>query len=278
MKSSPLVWFITGVSQGLGRELVRAALERGDSVIGTSRTPQKVAAAFPNNSERLLVLPMDLKDSVSIEKTVKTATSHFGHIDMLVNNAGYGLFGAAEETNDTEALDLFQINFFGLMRVTRAVLPHFRKRRSGHIINISSISGLIAWSGASIYNASKFAVEGFSETLAEEIAPFGISVTIVEPGGFRTNFFGAPLKFSSTIIDDYTGTDADRRHFNKTRNEELPGNPTLGAQAIIQAVTSENPPLHLLLGEGAYQAATQKLDSLRHDFETWKDVTLSTDF
>ena len=278
MKSSPLVWFITGASQGFGLELVRAALQRGDSVVATSRTPKKLEEIFPNTSDRLLALALDLHDPAAIEKAAASALSKFGQIDFLVNNAGYGLLGTVEEASDAEVLEQFQINFFGLLRVTRAVLPHFRERRSGHIVNISSMCGLTAWGGSGIYSATKFAVEGLSETLAEEVAPFGIRVMLVEPGGFRTNFLGDSLKLASNVIDDYTGTDADLRDWSKNRHGKQSGDPALAAQAIIKAITSEKPPLHLLLGRDAYEEVTKKLDTLHHEIEEWRDMTLSMDF
>lgn len=278
MKTQPLIWFITGTSQGFGLELVRAALERGDSVIATSRDPEKVKATFSNVIGRLLTLQVDLTNSDEMKKAVDIAIATFGKIDVLINNAGYGLFGAMEEASEKEISDLFQINLFSLVRMTQAVLPHFRKQRSGHIVNVSSMWGLVAAAGASIYNATKFAVEGLSQALAKEVNPLGIGVTIVEPGGFRTHFLKeSSVVFSSTVIDDYTKTSGALRVWGKKGDGTQRGNPKLAAEAIIKAVTSENPPLHLLLGPDAYQATMQHLEIQRREFEAWRELTYSTD-
>lgn len=278
MKSTSLVWFITGTSQGFGLELVRAALERGDKVIATSRTPEKIQAVFPNLEEQLLVLSVDLTDGVQVKEAVATALAQFGHVDVLVNNAGHGLLGAIEESDETEILELFQINLFALMRVTKAFLPHFRERKSGQIVNLSSIAGLTVLSpGLGIYNATKFAVEGLSQALAQELAPFGIGVTIVEPGRFRTNFLGDSLATSPKNIDAYAPLREKMSTQRETGHQSQPGNPALGAAAIIKAVTSEHPPLHLLLGSDAYEAAMKQVHALKSEFEVWKELTFSTD-
>ncbi len=276
--SSPRVWFITGTSQGFGQELVRAALERGDSVVATSRTPQKVEANFLKYTEQLLPLQLDLNDVSQIEKAVAAAIAKFGHIDVLVNNAGYGFIGAVEEASEAEISNLFQINFFGLLRVTKAILPHFRERRGGHIVNLSSIAGLTGFAGFGIYNATKFAVEGMSQALAQEVALLGIHVTLVEPGGFRTGFLGkSSLNMASNVIGDYQPTAGATRLWQKHDGKQL-GDPVLGAHAIIQAVTSEHPPLHLLLGRDACERAAKHIQSLTQEFEQWREVSCSTDF
>lgn len=276
--SRKLVWMITGTSQGFGNELVRAALKRGDSVIATSRNPQKVGAAFPDAADRLLAVPMDLRDPAQITGAVRAGLKRFGRIDVLVNNAGYGLIGAVEEASDAEIAKVHETNVFGLLRVTRAVLPHFRERRSGHVVNFSSISGLIGMPGFGIYNSTKFAVEGLSEALAHEVAPLGIHVTIVEPGPFRTDFLASSLALAEKTLADYDPTSGRTRAAATERNGNQPGDPVRAAEAIIQAVTSEHPPLHLLLGRFAYDHATAKLDNLRREFEAWREVTLGADF
>jgi len=276
--NSPLVWFITGTSRGFGHEIVRAALRRGDSVIATSRKPQQVAAEFPEASDRLLALAMDLRDPAQISRAVQAGLARFKRIDVLVNNAGHGLIGAVEEANDDEISSVHETNVFGLLRVTRAVLPHFRERRSGHVVNLSSISGLVGIPGFGIYNSTKFAVEGLSEALAQEVAPLGIRVTIVEPGPFRTDFLGGSLALTRRTLADYDQTSGRTRVGATERNGNQPGDPARAAEAIIKAVTSENPPLHLLLGHFAYDRATAKLDNLRQEFETWREVTLGADF
>jgi NAD(P)-dependent dehydrogenase (short-subunit alcohol dehydrogenase family)/cytochrome b561 len=272
------VWMITGASQGFGQELVRAALQRGDSVIATSRHPQKVVTAFKEASDRLLAVSMDLRDPTQIAAAVATALARFGRIDVLVNNAGHGLLGAVEEASDAEIATVYETNVFGLLRVTHAVLPHFRERRRGHVVNLSSIGGLIGIPGFGIYNSTKFAVEGLSEALAKEVAPLGIRVTIVEPGPFRTNFLAGSLTIAGRKLSDYDQTSGRARAGAVERNGNQPGDPLRAAEAIIKAVTSPNPPLHLLLGKLAYDTATAKLDNLRKEFETWREVTLSTDF
>jgi NAD(P)-dependent dehydrogenase (short-subunit alcohol dehydrogenase family) len=272
------VWFITGTSHGFGRELVRAVLERGDKVVATSRDPSQVASAFGETPERLLAVPLDLRDEGQITAKVAEAVRHFGRIDVLVNNAGHGLLGAVEESTDEEVRNVFETNVFGLLRVTRAVLPYLRKQRSGHIVNLSSIGGLAAWPGWGIYSATKFAVEGLSEALAMEVEPLGIHVTIVEPGPFRTGFLGTSLPVTRRIISDYDATAGRTRNWRNENDGAQQGDPARGAQAIVDTVTSANPPLHLLLGADAYDRAMQKLDLLRGEFEAWHDVAFSTDF
>ena len=272
------VWFITGTSQGFGRELVRAALERGDSVVATSRNPRSVAAAFPKAADRLLAVAMDLRDAAQISDVVKEAIARFGRVDILVNNAGYGITGAVEEASEKEISAVYETNVFGLLRVTRAVLPHMRKRRSGHIVNLSSIGGLTGLPGWGIYNSTKFAIEGLSEALAAELAPLGIGVTIVEPGPFRTDFLGGSLVKTANTLPDYAATAGKTRTSADERNGKQQGDPVAAADAIVQAVTSPNPPLHLLLGKFAYERFNQKLSELRNEMDAWREVGLSTDF
>jgi NAD(P)-dependent dehydrogenase (short-subunit alcohol dehydrogenase family) len=272
------VWFITGTSQGFGRELVRAALQRGDSVIATSRNPQAVAAAFSSAADRLLAVSLDLRNTAQISSVVERVIARFGRIDVLVNNAGYGVTGAVEEASEKEIAALYETNVFGLLRVTRAILPYLRKQRGGHIVNLSSIGGLTGMPGWGIYNSTKFAVEGLSEALAAELAPLGIGVTIVEPGPFRTDFLGGSLVKAANTLPDYEATAGKTRSGTVERNGKQQGDPALAADAIVQAVTSPNPPLHLLLGKFAYERFNQKLDAFRDEMETWHELTLSTDF
>jgi len=276
--SSTLVWFITGTSQGFGNELVRAALRRGDSVVATSRQPEKVAASFNGDSGRLLAIPLDLRSEALVSAGVDAAIKRFGRIDVLVNNAGHGLLGAVEEATDAEVAGVFETNVFGLLRVTRAVLPYLRKQRSGHIVNLSSIGGLVGLPGWGIYNSTKFAVEGLSEALAQELAPLGIRVTIVEPGPFRTDFLGGSLAATKQKLADYEESAGKTRKYAIERDGAQPGDPALAAEAIIKAVTAENPPLHLLLGAFAYERAGAKLDEMKKEFAAWRDVALSTDY
>jgi NAD(P)-dependent dehydrogenase (short-subunit alcohol dehydrogenase family) len=271
-------WLITGTSQGFGRDLVQAALDRGDNVVATSRSPGKVKEFFPGAGERLHTAAMDLQDNKQIESVVAAAIQRFGGIDVLVNNAGHGLLGAIEEANDADIARVFETNVFGLIRVTRAVLPGMRKQRRGNIVNLSSVGGLVGLPGWGIYNATKFAVEGLSEALALEVAPLGIRVTIVEPGPFRTNFLGDSLEWTAGKIADYEQTAGKTRDYQKQFDGTQAGDPVRGAKAIVDAVTSKNPPLHLLLGAIAHQRVVGKLDSMRKEIDAWKEVTLATDF
>jgi NAD(P)-dependent dehydrogenase (short-subunit alcohol dehydrogenase family) len=276
--TKPLVWFITGTSQGFGRELVRAALQRGDSVIATSRNPQTVKSAFPDEGNRLLAVSLDLRDEKQIASTIEESFARFGHIDVLVNNAGHGLTGAVEEASNAEISKVFEINVFGLLRVTRAVLPYFRKQECGHIVNLSSIGGLVGLPGWGIYNATKFAVEGLSEALAVEAAPLGIGVTLVEPGPFRTDFLGGSLAATAKVLPDYKETAGQTRAATTTRHGNQPGDPAAAAAAIVKAVTSPKPPLHLLLGSFAYERFNTKLDAFKQEIAAWRETTLGTDY
>jgi len=276
--NSTQTWLITGTSQGFGRDLVRAALDRGDNVVATSRSPEKVRETFVGAGVRLHATAMDFSNPEQIAIAVDSAIQRFGRIDVLINNAGHGLLGAVEEASDVETAKVFEINVFGLLRVTRAVLPHMRRQRSGHIVNLSSIGGLVGLPGWGIYNATKFAIEGLSEALAQEVAPLGIGVTIVEPGPFRTDFLGGSLTMVEAHLPDYDATAGKTRTYQKENDGSQAGDPARGAKAIVDAVVGKNPPLHLLLGALAYQRATAKVDSLRAEFEAWRDVTLATDF
>jgi NAD(P)-dependent dehydrogenase (short-subunit alcohol dehydrogenase family) len=277
-KTKSLVWFVTGTSQGFGYELVRAALQRGDSVVATSRQPEKVVAAFKNDSARLMAIPLDLRSEASISTGVEAAIKRFGKIDVLVNNAGHGMLGAVEEVTDAEVLSVYETNVFGLLRLTRAVLPHLRQRKSGHIVNLSSIGGLVGLPGWGIYCSTKFAVEGLSEALAQEVAPLGIKVIVVEPGPFRTYFLGTSLTTAKNKFPDYDQTAGRTRSAAPERNGNQPGDPVLAVEAIINAVLSENPPLHLILGAFAFEKANAKLDVLKQEFADWREVALSTDY
>lgn len=271
------VWFITGTSQGFGKELVRLLLERGDYVIATSRTPEKLLVDFPDAKDHLLVLQLDIRDSDQVRAAVEQGIKHYGHIDVLVNNAGYGLFGAIEEVSDKEIADIFEINVFGLLRVTRAVLPHMRARQKGFIVNISSIAGLVGTVGAGIYCATKFAVTGLSESLELEVAPLGIRVMVVEPGPFRTEFLGNSLVVTKNVLPGYESTAGKSREYAVSNDKKQKGDPYVGAKIMIEAVYSEKPPLHLLLGSLAYERMNRKFDTLHQDMDTWKEKSLLSD-
>jgi NAD(P)-dependent dehydrogenase (short-subunit alcohol dehydrogenase family) len=275
---SDKIWFITGCSTGFGRQLAQQVLERGDRAALTARSPSQLEDFTAQFGERALVLPLDVTKEAMIKQAITDAEAQFGRIDVLVNNAGYGYFSAIEEGEDIEIRRQFETNVFGLFTLTRHVLPGMRERRSGHIVNVSSIGGLMAFAATGYYHASKFAVEGFSESLSMEVAPLGIKVTIVEPGRFRTDWAGRSIIESKTTIEDYAETAGARRAAARAYSGSQPGDPARGAAAIIAAVDSENPPLRLLLGTDAYQLALSRLDDLRGNFEKWKDLTTGTDF
>ena len=273
------IWLVTGVSSGFGRELARAALERGDTVVGTMRQERQRAdfeALAPGRAHARL---LDVTQAAAIPKLVSEVIDRFGQIDVLVNNAGYGLFGAVEELDDAESRRVFETNFFGTLNMVRAVLPHFRARKAGHIVNFSSIAGLLGIAGVGLYCASKFAVTGLSESLARELEPFGVRVTVVEPGGFRTNFSGGSLNLAKKLMTEYDGTPAAmprgmREHYFGTE----PGDPAKAAAAIVKVVESPKPPVHLLLGSDALQYVRHKLAAFDEDIRTWESVTSSTNY
>lgn len=276
MASGERVWLITGCSTGFGRELARQLLSRGDRVIATARNPAALEefASSPN----AVVAMLDVTVAEQIEEAVALAERQFGGIDVLVNNAGYGYLAAVEEGEDEEIRAMFETNVFGLASMTRAVLPGMRARRSGHIVNISSMGGLIGIPGVGYYNATKFAVEGLSEALAKEVGPLGIRVTIVEPGPFRTDWAGRSLKTPRSAIDDYAETAVARRDAIRGYSGNQPGDPVRGVAAIIAAVDAEQPPLHLLLGKPAHDMVNDKLRRFADEIARWRDVTLGADF
>ena len=274
----PENWFITGCSTGLGRALATAVLERGQRAVVTARDPAQVADLVAPHGDRALALPLDVTDHAQVVDAVKRAEAAFGRIDVLVNNAGYGYLAAIEEGEDDEVRKLFDANVFGLADVTRAVLPGMRARRGGHVVNVSSLGGLAAFGATGYYHATKFAVEGLSESLAAEVAPLGIKVTLVEPAAFRTNWSGPSMRQSATRIDDYAETAGARRAATTATYGRQPGDPVRAAEAILTAVDAPEPPLRLLLGKAAYDIATARLDTLRSTFDTWRETTLGADF
>jgi NAD(P)-dependent dehydrogenase (short-subunit alcohol dehydrogenase family) len=272
------VWFITGCSTGLGRALATAVLERGWRAAVTARDPRQVADIVAGHEDRALALPLDVTDPAQVKSAVAAAEERFGRVDVLVNNAGYGYLAAIEEGEDGAVRELFDTNVHGLVDVTKAVLPGMRARRAGHVVNVSSLGGLAAFGATGYYHATKFAVEGLSESLAAEVAPLGIRVTIVEPAAFRTNWSGPSMRQSALVIDDYTETAGARRTSTLATYGQQPGDPDRAAEAVIAAVESDEPPLRLLLGKAAYEIATARLDKLRAGFDAWRAVTLGTDF
>jgi len=278
MSSPAPTWFITGASSGLGRALAEAVLAGGWRAAMTARRPETLADLTAEHGDRALALALDVTDSNSIAGAVHDAETHFGAIDVLVNNAGYGYLSAIEEGDDAEIRAQFETNVFGLIAVTKQVLPGMRSRRQGHIFNVSSLGGLVAFAATGYYHATKFAVEGLSESLSHEVKSLGIDVTILEPGAFRTDWAGRSMVESSTIIDDYAETSGKRRQATRSVSGNQPGDPVRAATAIISAFEADEPPLRLLLGAPALTIARERLDALRANFEAWAETTLSADF
>ncbi len=276
--SEKKVWFITGCSTGFGRELAKHLLENDYRVVVTARDADKVQDLVEINSENALAMNLDVTDKAQVQHTVAKAEEHFGAIDVLVNNAGFGYFGAIEESDEREVRAMFEANFWGLAEMTRAVLPKMREEKSGTIVNISSIGGLVGFPGVGYYNATKFAVVGFSDALAKEVAPLGIKVITVEPSGFRTDWAGRSANEAVNTISDYAETAGANQTAIRGYSGNQPGDPVRAAKAIVQAVESENPPLNLLLGRAALKNARLKLDSLKQDFDNWAEVTEGADF
>lgn len=275
--STGRVWFITGASKGFGLEIARVALAHGDRVIATARDPQKVQTALAASPDRLLALPLDVTDEQAAAAAAAQAVEHFGRIDLLLNNAGRGLLGAVEEASDAETRAVFETNVFGLLTVTRAMLPVMRRQRSGRIINISSVGGFRGSVGWGVYNATKFAVEGISEALGHELRPLGIMVTVVEPGFFRTDFLdGSSLSQAARELDDYAATAGAARARARSVNHEQPGDPAKAAAAIYTIATAAEPPTRLQLGADAVAAVEAKLALVRDELSRWRELSLST--
>lgn len=271
------VWFITGCSTGFGRAIASHVLSIGKNVVVTSRKISDISDLVVGHESKALALSLDVTQPEQIADAVSKAIERFGRIDVLVNNAGIGYFGAVEESEDAAVRNMFEINFFGLANMTKAVLPVMRAQRSGHIINIASIGGLVAFPALGYYNASKFAVDGLSESLAKEVAHLGIHVTIVAPSGFRTDWAGRSAESSKLVIDDYADTAGANKSFIRGYSGNQPGDPNRAAQAIVKAAESKDPPLRLLLGAAALKGAMNKLDVLKKDFDAWSETTIWAD-
>ncbi|MEU2619484.1 oxidoreductase [Streptomyces sp. NPDC007157] len=272
------VWFITGASRGFGLEIARQALERGDKVVATARRPREIEQALTGHGDRLLAVPLDVTDEAQAAAAVRSAMDAFGAIDVLVNNAGRGVLGAVEETSDAAARGVFDTNVFGLLNVTRAVLPVMRKQRSGRVLNLSSIGGFRAAAGFGVYCSTKFAVEGLSEALQDEVSPLGIKVTVVEPGYFRTDFLdGSSLHVEERVISDYEMSAGAVRGAVPGLNHAQPGDPVKGATAILELADAAAPPLRAQLGSDCAEAMKQKVADLAAEAEAWRYLALSTD-
>jgi NAD(P)-dependent dehydrogenase (short-subunit alcohol dehydrogenase family) len=273
------VWFITGASRGFGLEITREALSRGDSVVATARNPQAVLDGLPDGGDRLLAVGLDVSSPEQVTAAVDAAIERFGRIDVLVNNAGRGLVGAVEETSDAEARAIFDVNVFGLLAVTRAVLPHMRAARSGLVVNLSSVGGFVAWPGWGVYAATKFAVEALSEAMTHELAPLGIKSVAIEPGPFRTNFLdGSSLSVVETHLDDYSGTAGAARSWASDTNYGQDGDPVKAAKIIVDLASYDELPERIQLGANAVDDVAAKLQRTASAQEQWRSVSLSADY
>jgi len=275
--ASPRVWFVTGASRGLGAAIVRTLLDAGQRVVATARK-REALSAFGPDSDVLLSLSLDVTDPAAVQTAVDAAEEYFGRIDVLVNNAGYGDLSLFEESTAEDVRTQYETNVFGLMHVTRAVLPGMRAQRSGRIFNVSSVGGIVGGASGTLYCASKFAVEGFTESLVQEIAPFGIHATVVEPGFFRTDFLEATsVKHGSNPIADYAETAAALKGFYDSRSRNQAGDPVKLAQALIVLADAEKPPVRWCAGTDALAMVQGKIDSLQAELDAWRDLSAGTD-
>lgn len=272
------VWIITGSSTGLGRELAEVLLQEGYRVIATARNLESVKDLTEEYPETARPFLLDVTKPDQVRAAVDFAVGEFGSIDVLVNNAGYGLIGAIEEPSDRQIRDQYETNLFGAIDVMRVVLPQMRKQKSGHIINLSSVAGFVASPSAGYYASTKFALEALSESMSQEVAHHNIKVTIVEPGPFRTDFAGRSLKApENQLPEDYPATTKFLEYFEQVDRKQV-GDPKKAARVMIDVVESENPPLRLPLGELAIQRIETKLENVRKDFAPWRQAGLDTDF
>jgi len=269
------IWFITGISRGLGKSIAEEALSRGHVVVGTTRDGRSDIKAPP---DLLKVLPMDVTDEARVYRSIELAQALYGRIDVVVNNAGYGLLGAIEEVSTPEAKDQFETNFFGALTVIQAALPFLRTQHQGHIMNISSVAGMTGLPGCGLYAASKFAMEGLSESLSHELAPFNIRVTIVEPGAFRTDFLSQhSLKVSESTSGQYPKIQEAVQNWNNMNGYQA-GDPSKAAKAIVDAAALDNPPLRLVLGPDAYERIQNKIAHVTAEMARYSEVSFSTNY
>jgi len=273
------VWFITGASRGFGLEIAREALSRGHDVVATARDAAAVTAALPDAGDHLLAVPLDVTDEAQARAAAQAAVERFGRIDVLINNAGRGLLGAVEEAGDAEVRAVYETNVFGLLTVTRAVTPVLRAQRSGTIVNISSVGGFVSSPGWGVYASTKFAVEALSEALHAELKPLGVHAMVVEPGYFRTDFLdSSSLHTQQHVIDDYADGPAGQMRITAgERNHDQPGDPVKAANAIIDVVESEQPPVRLQLGRDTIAAVEAKIAHVQAELAQWRAVAESTD-
>ncbi|MEK6345975.1 MAG: oxidoreductase [Burkholderia sp.] len=271
-------WLITGCSSGLGQHLAQAVAARGDHLVATARDVQSLQALARQYPHTVRVCALDVTRAGDAAAAVAVAVDAFGGLDVLVNNAGYGLFGAIEEGVPDEYRPMFEVNVFGLIEVTRAALPALRRRAGGRIVNLSSTAGIAGSAGSGYYSAAKFAVEGLSEALDREMRPLGLRVIVVEPGPFRTAFLGRSIAVAARRIDDYDQTAGQRRAYRDSNDGKQAGDPAKAVQVMLRAIDSDAPPLHLPLGPVAYEVADRKLAAFRDDIDAWRQVAIATDF
>ena len=271
-------WFITGCSTGIGREIARAALEAGHSVAVTARDAAAVSDFAEEFGDRAIALPLDVTDRDQITTAVTATEAAFGGIDVLVNNAGYGYMAAVEEGDDAEVRKLFDTNYFGVVDTLKAVLPGMRARHSGHIVNISSMTGLVANPPNAYYSSTKFALEALTEALSKEVAPLGIKVTAIEPGAFRTDWASRSMQESSTPIGDYDENVGTRKTMIKEFAAHLPGDPRKVAEAVLMVTALDEPPLRLLLGRDVLAAVREKIAAMTASIDQWESVTKNVNF
>lgn len=275
--SDAKVWLITGSSSGFGRSLVEAVLKKGERVVATARKPEQLDDLVQQYPETVHAVRLDVTNLQDVQAAIKSALNQYDRVDVLVNNAGYAAMGAIEELSDDDTRRQFETNFFGALSMIRAVLPTMREKRSGHILNISSFAGVASFSELGIYSATKFALEGVSEALAQEVKPLGIKVTLIELGGFRTNGLGS-LITPKHPISDYAESSGKTIDFMRALHGKQPGDPAKAADAMIQVVESDDPPLRLALGEDSANGIMQKLEAMRAELEAWKSVSINTAF
>ena len=278
MQPESRVWLITGCSGGLGHALARVVLAEGDRVLATARDPQKLADLAGEYPERCRVAKLDLAGFEGISGVVEDAVGHFGRVDVLVNNAGYGVVGALEEITPEQMARNFQVNFFGALEMIRAVLPGMRARGAGHVVNISAAAAIANYPGFSVYGATKWALEGASESLAQEVGPLGIRVTLVEPGPFRTDFIGRSLERAEGSVEAYAGTSGKFARLLQGMQGRQPGDPEKAARAVLAAVRADAPPLRLVLGNYAHEKRRRQLAALEAELGAWQEVGGATEF
>ena len=271
-------WLITGCSSGFGKILANAVLARGDRLVATARKEEDLAEFAERGRDVVRTASLDVTKPHAAAAAVALAEEAFGGLDVLVNNAGYGFMGAVEEVTPDEYRPMFETNVFGLIETTRAVLPVLRKRRGGRVVNFSSSAGIAGAAGYGYYNATKFAVEGLSEALAQEVAPLGLSVIIVEPGPFRTEFLGRSINTAKNELQAYAETSGKLRAYRDSNNGKQAGDPEKAVAVILKAVDAEKPPLHLPLGPIAYQFAEKKFAAFKQDMDEWREVAAATNF